>query len=169
VPQQSLTGEVTAEVTAEVTGAVTEEMTGVTGKPKTVVTGKVTGGPKLPQEEIPAVPSQSDILREVGEKLAVGRKKGEVQLDAIIYFVQMTANLDDLTSVWNRLTEMDVSNPVKKRWITIYAQSIPGKEIPEELREKLETGLESEKVKTETGEIRPKPKRFSIVNGRYRH
>ncbi|GAI72294.1 unnamed protein product, partial [marine sediment metagenome] len=42
---------------------------------------------------------------------------------------------------------------------------MPGKEIPEELKEKLEAGLESEKVaKAEAGEIPPKPKRFSVVN-----
>ncbi|MBA7633428.1 hypothetical protein ES703_40994 [subsurface metagenome] len=113
------------------------------------------------------VPSQTDILREVGERLGVGRKKGEIQLDTITYFVQTTADLNDLSSVWNALTKMNVANDVKRRWIEIYAQSIPGKQIPEELKEKLETGMEGEKVGAETkpGEIPPKPKRFSIVNG----
>jgi hypothetical protein len=32
---------------------------------------------------------------------------------------------------------MGVANDAKKRWIKLYAQTIPGKEIPEELREKL--------------------------------
>jgi hypothetical protein len=132
----------------------------VTGKP---VTG-VTGEPKAP-ETAETIPSQSDIFRREGELLGVGVKKGEIHLDTIVKWVQRTANLDDLSSVWNALTEMNVANDVKKRWIKLYAQNLPGKQIPEELKEKLETGLESEKVKTETGEIPPKPKRFSIVNG----
>ncbi|GAI69274.1 unnamed protein product, partial [marine sediment metagenome] len=52
---------------------------------------------------------------------------------------------------------------VKKAWIRLYSQNLPGKEIPEELKGKLEAGLESEKVaKAEAGEIPPKPKRFSV-------
>jgi len=63
------------------------------------------------------VPSQIDILRSIGESLGVGTEKGGgIPLDAIVYYVERTANLDDLTFVWNRLTEMDVPDPVKKRW-----------------------------------------------------
>jgi len=42
--------------------------------------------------------------------------------------------------------------------------NLPGKEIPEELREKLEGG-EPKRIKTEAGEISTKPKRFSVVGG----
>jgi hypothetical protein len=35
---------------------------------------------------------------------------------------------------------MGVANNAKKRWITLYAQNLPGKQIPSELKEKLETG-----------------------------
>ena len=91
-------------------------------------------------EEVLTVPSQSDLFKSIGERLGVGTKKGDIRLEAITYYVQRTANLDNLSSVWNALTEMGVANDVKKRWIKIYAQSIPGKEIPEELKEKLETG-----------------------------
>jgi len=59
---------------------------------------------------------------------------------------------------------MGVANDVKKRWIKIYAQNLPSKEIPEELREKLEGG-ETEKIKTEASEISAKPKRFSVISG----
>jgi len=115
------------------------------------------------RETTETVPSQSDLFRSIGEKLGVGSRKGDIRLDAITYYVQRTADLDNLTSVWNALTEMGVANDVKKRWIKIYAQNLPGKEIPEELKEKLEGGLEPEKVKVEGGEISPKPKRFSVV------
>ena len=111
------------------------------------------------------VPSQADLFRGIGERLGVGTKKGDIRLDAITYYVQRTADLDNLSSVWNALTEMGIANDVKKRWIKLYSQTIPGKEIPEELKEKLESGLEPEKVKTETGEIPLKPKRFSVVGG----
>ena len=110
------------------------------------------------------VPSQSDLFKSIGERFGVGGRKGDVRLDTIIYYVQKTANLDDLVSVWNALSEMGVANDVKKRWIKIYAQNLPGKEIPEELRARLESG-ESEKIKAETGEVPPKPKRFTVVSG----
>lgn len=122
--------------------------------------------PEEPSEEIAlTVPSQSDLFKGIGERLGVGARKGDVRLDAIIYYVQRTANLDNLSSVWNALTDMGVANDVKKRWIRLYAQNLPGKEIPEELKEKLEIGMEGEKVSPETklGEVPPKPKRFSVV------
>jgi len=81
------------------------------------------------------VPTQADIFRDIGERLRVGigrRGKQEgTPLDAIIYYIQRTANLDNLTSVWNALTEMGIANDMKKRWIKIYAQNLPGEEIPE--------------------------------------
>ncbi|MBA7711777.1 hypothetical protein ES703_120743 [subsurface metagenome] len=114
------------------------------------------------------VPTQADLFRDIGERLRIGIGRGGKQegtpLDAIIYYVQRTADFDNLTSVWNALTEMGVANDVKKRWIKLYAQNLLGKEIPEELKEKLEGGLEAEKVKVETDEVSPKPKRFIVVN-----
>ena len=115
-------------------------------------------------ETAETIPSQSDLFRSIGEKLGVGAKKGDIRLDAVTYYVQRTANLDNLTSVWNAMTEMGVAADVKKRWIKLYAMNLPGKEIPEELREKLEGG-EPEKIKTEASELSTKPKRFSVVGG----
>ena len=117
------------------------------------------------KETTETIPSQTDLFRSIGEKLGIGTRKGDIRLDAIAYYVQRTANLDNLTSVWNALSEMGIANDVKKRWVKIYAQSIPGKEIPAELKEKLEVGLEAEKIKVEPGDISAKPKRFSIVGG----
>jgi len=34
--------------------------------------------------------------------------------------------------VWNALAEMGITNDVKKGWIKLYAQNLPGKGIPEE-------------------------------------
>jgi len=127
------------------------------GQPKTEPKPK-------PTETTETVPSQSDLFRSIGEKLGVGSRKGDIRLDAIAYYVQRTADLDNLTSVWNALTEMGVATDVRKRWVKLYAQNLPGKQIPEELREKLEGG-ESERIKSEIGEISAKPKRFSIVGG----
>ncbi len=116
------------------------------------------------RETTETVPSQSDLLRSIGEKLGVGSRKGDIRLDAITYYVQRTADLNNLTAVWNALTEMGVASDVRKRWIKIYAQNIPDKEIPEGLREKLESG-EPEKIKADTEGIPLKPKRFSVVSG----
>ena len=53
-----------------------------------------------------AVPSQADLFTGIGERLGVGGRKGDVKLEAIIYYVQRTADLDNLSSVWNALTEI---------------------------------------------------------------
>jgi len=67
----------------QVTAAVTASVTGITPPPET--------GPTLP--------SEADLFRREGEGLGVGMKKGNVPLDAIIYYVQRTANLDDLNLI----------------------------------------------------------------------
>ena len=126
--------------------------------------GEREGEKEKGRETSETIPSQSDLFRSIGEKLGVGSRKGDIRLDAIIYYLQRTADLDKLTSVWNALTEMAVASDVKKRWIKIYAQNLPGREIPEELREKLEGG-EPEKIKADGEGIPPKPKRFSVVGG----
>jgi len=53
--------------------------------------------PGAPPEEI-TVPSQADLFWAIGEKLGVGAKKGDIRLDAITYYVQRTADLDNLNS-----------------------------------------------------------------------
>ncbi len=151
--QQSLTREATGDTTGEATDKVIA-----------VVTDKGTGEPKPPETTV-TFPSQSDLFKKEGELLGVGGKKGEIQLDTIVKWVERTANLDDLSSVWNALAEMNVASNVRKRWIKLYAQNLPGKEIPADLKEKLEAGMESDKVGVaEKGDIVPKPTRFSIIN-----
>ena len=122
--------------------------------------------PEQAQELI--VPSQAVILRDIGERLGISvgtPKKGEgATLDAIIYYVERTADMNNLTQVWNSITSMGIPNHIIKRWITLYAQTLEHKEIPEELKEKLENIAEKDKVaSTEKGEAPPKPKRFILI------
>lgn len=110
-----------------------------------IVTGPAVETTSPKPKTIPTIPSQADLFRREGVSLGVGTRKGDIHLDAIVRYVERMANLDDLSDVWNRLTEMGVDNNIKKRWINLYAQSLPGKEIPSELKEKLETGQEPRK------------------------
>jgi hypothetical protein len=69
------------KITPEGTASIIETEPKTQPKPK----------PKSAVEEKGAVPTQVDILRSIGESLGVGANKGEVRLDAIIYYVQRTA------------------------------------------------------------------------------
>ncbi len=109
------------------------------------------------------VPSQADLFKAEGALIGVGGKKGSLSLDVIVKWVERTAELDDLGSVWNALTEMGIANDVKRRWIKLYSQSLPGKEIPAELKTKMETGTEEEKVAT--GKEPPRARRFNVIEG----
>jgi len=111
------------------------------------------------------LPSRSDSFKEIGEHLGIGTR-GDIKLDAVIYYLQRTADMEDLDAVWNALTEMGVVSDVKKRWIKLYSQTFSGKKVSEELSKKLETEPE-EKISTraEKTEGPPIAKRFSVVNG----
>ena len=126
--------------------------------------GKETGKKDERKEITETVPSQADLFKAEGQRIGFGTRKGDIKLEAVVNYVERIADLDDLGSVWNALTEMGVASDVKKRWIKLYSQNLPNKEIPEELKAKLEMGTEAEKVTTE-GTVATKPKRFSIVNG----
>ena len=62
------------------------------------MTGSVTGTTPQPPETLLTIPLQSDLFRSIGERLGVGAKKGDIRLDAITYYVQRTADLDNLNS-----------------------------------------------------------------------
>jgi len=59
--------------------------------------------PGSPPQET-TVPSQSDLFRDIGERLRIGigrsGKQEGTPLDAIIYYAQRTADFDNLISVW---------------------------------------------------------------------
>ena len=95
--------------------------------------------------------------------MGFGSRKGDIKLDAVVNYVERIANLDDLSSVWNALTEMGVANDVKKRWIKLYSQNVPGATLPPELKEKLEAGTEEDKISTEKES--PRAKRFNVIEG----
>ena len=119
--------------------------------------------PVPPGEEQPdTVPSQADLFRAEGERLGFGSRKGDIKLEAVVTYVERTADLDDLSSVWNALTEMGVANDVKKRWLKLYSQNVPGAEIPPELKAKLEAGTD-DKVGDKEGS--PRAKRFNVIEG----
>ena len=84
------------------------------------------------------LPSRSDTFKEIGEHLGIGTR-GDIKLDAVIYYLQRTADMDDLDSVWNSLTEVGVVSDVKKRWIKLYSQTLSDKKISEDLSKKLES------------------------------
>lgn len=130
-------------------------------------TGEPSGGNLLgkpPGETV--VPSQVDIFKGIGDHLGVGTR-GDIKLSAVIYYLQYTADMDDLDSVWNALTEMGVAPDVKKRWIKLYSQTMIGKgrKISEELSKKLEVEPEGEKIAVKTEEP-PIAKRFNVFNGK---
>jgi len=61
------------------------------------------------------IPSQADPFRSEGELLGVGTRKGDIQLEAIVKYIERVADLNDLDSVWNALTEMGVADNIKKK------------------------------------------------------
>lgn len=126
--------------------------------------GKETGKERKDKKTTGTVPSQSDLFQSVGENLGLEKKKGGTPLDAIVYYVQRTADLDNLDSVWNALTEMGIAGDVKKRWIKLYAANLPNKELTPELREKLEMDEKKEKVSVEPA-AKPKIRLFNVVEG----
>ena len=86
----------------------TEEGTATSPVTKTVtetVTKTVLPQPPTPEEKEtevePAITSQSDIFRSVAEQLSISKQKDGTPLSAIINYVQRTADLDDLNSLWN--------------------------------------------------------------------
>jgi len=112
------------------------------------------------------IPSRTDTFKEIGEHLGIGTR-GDIKLDAIMYYLQRTADMEDLNAIWNALTEMGVVSDVKKRWIKLYSQTLSDRKISEELSKKLESESEDEKVsgKAEKTEGPPIAKRFNVVNG----
>ena len=80
----------------------------------------------------PAFPSQAEILKMDGELLAVGTRKGDISLEVIVKYVERMANLNDLGSISNALTEMGVDTATKKRWLKLYAQDLREKMTGEE-------------------------------------
>lgn len=116
--------------------------------------------PKTPTEG--DVPSQSDTFREFGERMGIGAGKEGVKLDAIMYYLGKTADFDDPVSIWNGLTEMGVDLNVRKRWLKLYLPTLTSKEIPKELKEKLESGEEKMDTKGKELEAEAAKPKFAV-------
>jgi len=66
---------------------------------QTLSQGSVTGtAQKTPQEG--TIPSQAETFKAEGQRLGVDSRKGDIKLDAIVTYVERTADLDNFTSVW---------------------------------------------------------------------
>lgn len=118
----------------------------------------------LEDPNILRIPTQADQFRAIGEAMGVGGKKGETSLTNVMYYLEKTADFKNLNSIWNGLTKMGIGDSIKMRWLEIYAKSVPGQKIPEDLKEKLESTPE-DKLKISEDAPLPKPKRFSVLNG----
>jgi len=81
-----------------------EEGTATSPVTKTV-TKTVLPQPPTPEEKEtevePAITSQSDIFRSVAEQLSISKQKDGTPLTAVVCYLQRTADLDDLNSLWN--------------------------------------------------------------------
>ena len=130
------------------------------------LTGETSGGNLGGKPPTITLPSRADSFKEIGEHLGIGTR-GDIKLEAIIYYIQRTADMEDLDAVWNALTEMGVVSDVKKRWIKLYSQTFSGKKISEELSKKLESEPADEKVSDKTDKTKGPPiaKNFNVVNG----
>jgi hypothetical protein len=49
----------------------------------------------------PAIPSQADLFRSIAEQLSISKQKDGTPLTAVVCYVERTADLDDLNSLWN--------------------------------------------------------------------
>jgi len=109
-------------------------------------------------------PSQADTFSSIGERL--GFEKGvsdqkKPSLESVVEYVRSLANMDDLDSVESVLTELGISPDVRKRWLRLYALTLPAKKaiISPELKVRL--GLEE-------GEGKPKPPQqmYNVIEGK---
>ena len=109
-------------------------------------------------------PSQADTFSSIGERL--GFEKGvsdqkKPSLETVVEYVRSLANMDDLDSVEGVLTECGLSADIRKRWLRLYALTLPAKKaiISPELRVRL--GLEE-------GEGKPKPPQqmYNVIEGK---
>jgi len=118
-----------------------------------------------PGKEKVVFPSQADTFSSIGERL--GFEKGGVSdqkkpsLESVVEYVRSLANMDDLDSIESVLTELGLSADVRKRWLRLYALTLPAKKaiISPELRVRL--GLED-------GEGKPKPPQqmYNVIEGK---
>ncbi len=85
------------------------------------------------REEVPL--SMEDTFREVGKALYFSKQGA--RLDNIIYYVKAISGFINPISIWNALTDFNLTPRVKYTWIRAYlAIASPQERIPAELEEK---------------------------------
>jgi hypothetical protein len=132
--------------------------------PETPPTTTPETTPTTPTDKKVVFPSQADTFSSIGERL--GFEKGvsdqkKPSLESVVEYVRSLANMDDLDSVESVLTELGLSPDIRKRWLRLYALTLPAKKaiISPELKVRL--GLEE-------GEGKPKPPQpmYNVIEGK---
>jgi len=91
-------------------------------KPATVVRG-----------EVPL--SMEDTFREVGKRLYFSKQGA--RLDSILYYLKTMCDFTGPISIWNALTDFNLTPRGKYSWIKLYLAIVsPGERMPAELEEK---------------------------------
>ena len=119
-------------------------------------------------ETLMAIPSQADIFKSIGERLGFAKSvsdKRELSLGTVVDYVRSLADMDDLDSIERNLIEQNVPKDIRTRWLKLYAQSLPAKdvEMSPELKERL--GLQEGEEKPARGRKR-EPQFYNVVGGR---
>jgi len=114
------------------------------------------------------IPSQADIFKSIGERLGFAKSvsdKRELSLGTVVDYVRSLADMDDLDSIERNLIEQNVPKDIRTRWLKLYAQSLPAKdvEMSPELKERL--GLQEEEEKPARGRKR-EPQFYNVIDGR---
>ena len=114
------------------------------------------------------IPSQADIFKSIGERLGFAKSvsdKRELSLGTVVDYVRSLADMDDLDSIERNLIEQNVPKDIRTRWLKLYAQSLPAKdvEMSPELKERL--GFQGEEEKPARGGKR-EPQFYNVVDGR---
>ncbi len=89
--------------------------------------------------------SNEDEFREVGRNLFPD--VSSQRLESIVYYVRELTNFRSPISIWNALTDWELSARKKFIWIRVYlAKTSPLERIPEELEEKRSLFLAAEEI-----------------------
>jgi len=119
-------------------------------------------------ETLMAIPSQADIFKSIGERLGFAKSvsdKRELSLGTVVDYVRSLADMDDLDSIERNLIEQNVPKDIRTRWLKLYAQSLPAKDVEMSLELKERLGLQEEEEKPARGRKR-EPQFYNVIDGR---
>ena len=120
--------------------------------------------PETPEDKLKVVfPSQAATFSSIGETLGFEKGVGDQKkpsLESVVEYVRRLANMDDLDSVESVLTEFGLSPDIRKRWLRLYALTLPAKKAKISPELKVRLGLEEEE-----GRAKPQPM-YNVIEGR---